>query len=290
MKAAIIIVLLVGMSFTSIAQKNLVDSLTAEENISFVTGAFKSSRVINGHSMEMIGKRVLDVRILHRFGELSEGLENLFGLDEASMRMGFDYGLSDNVTLGFGRSTFNKELDGFFKWRILRQSAKTPLAIVLIAGAAINSSPNSLLGSKQSFSDRTAYYYQAILGRKFSDRFSLQLSPTIVHRNLVTDEDANDIFALGAGARLKLSKRIALVGDYFYVFNGIPGRELHNPLSIGIDIETGGHVFQLHFTNAVGMNERAFISETIGSWGDGDIRFGFNLSRVFTLGKRSKQH
>lgn len=251
-----------------------------------VTGSFKSSRVINGHSMEMLGKRVLDFRILHRFGEVSQGLNELFGLDQASMRMGFDYGLGNNMTLGIGRSTFNKELDGFAKFRLLVQKTNggSPFSLIGIAGITFNATSNSSLLTKLSATERVAYYYQLIAGRKFNDRFSLQVTPTLVHRNVVAVSDNNDIYALGLGARFKLSRRLALVGDYFYIFNGVPGTVGENPLSIGFDIETGGHVFQLHFTNAVGMNERAFITETIANWARGDIRFGFNLSRVFTLG------
>jgi predicted porin len=127
---------------------------------------------------------------------------------------------------------------------------------------------------------------QAVFGRKFSNAFSLQISPTYLHINRTTINDANDIFALGTGARYKLSKRLAVVADYYYVFNGLPENLLHNPLSIGLDVFTGGHVFQLHFSNTNGMNERAFIAETIYGWDNWDIMFGFNLSRVFTLGKK----
>lgn len=255
----------------------------------YVTSAFKSSRVINGHSMEFIGKGVMDFRILHRFGTVDQGIEDFFGLDEATMRMGFDFGLTNNLTIGVGRSTLNKEYDGFIKYRLIHQSTgpkSFPMSVVLVAGTTINTTENNDPNKDVEFKDRVAYYYQAILGRKFSERVSLQLTPTMVHRNLVDVTDDNDIYSLGIGGRLKFSKRMAFVVDYFYVFNGIPGDELYNPLSIGVDIETGGHVFQLHFSNARGMNERAFITETTESWGKGEIRFGFNLSRVFTLGKK----
>ena len=132
---------------------------------------------------------------------------------------------------------------------------------------------------------RMSYYYQMILGRKFTSKFSLQFTPTLLHRNLVAANDENDIYAVGVGTRYKLSKRIAFVVDYFYLINGLPAEKNENPLSVGFDIETGGHVFQLHFSNAVGMNERAFLTETTGKWSKGEVRFGFNLSRVFTLSK-----
>ena len=258
----------------------------------FVTNAFKSSRVINGHSMEFIGKGVLDFRILHRFGPVNDGIKEFFGLDQASMRMGFDYGLSKNFTIGIGRSTLQKEMDGFVKFRPVHQATGpggSPISLVLVAGMTVITEENDDSAKEVSFSSRAGYYYQAIIGRKFNQRFTLQLSPTLVHRNEVLANDDNDIYALGIGSRFKLSKRIAFVVDYFYIFNGLPKEEYYNPLSLGVDIETGGHVFQLHFSNATGMNERAFIKETYNDWGKGEIRFGFNLSRVFTIGKKNRE-
>jgi Membrane bound beta barrel domain (DUF5777) len=275
----------------TMAQDDLMNTLEAQQpKKEFVTNAFKSSRVINGHSMEFIGAGVLDFRILHRFGRVNQGFNELFGLDQASMRMGFDYGVTKNFTVGIGRTTFQKELDGFLKYRLLWQSKgkkSSPISLVLVAGSSINTLKNTSTTQKATFTSRTGYYYQTIIGRKFSNKFSLQLSPTLVHRNEVDAIDENDIFAAGIGARYKISKRMALVLDYFYVANGLPSTKGENPLSIGVDIETGGHVFQLHFSNTSGMNERAFITNTTNSWADGDIQFGFNLSRVFTI-KRKK--
>jgi hypothetical protein len=275
----------------TMAQDDLMNTLEAQQpKKEFVTNAFKSSRVINGHSMEFIGAGVLDFRILHRFGRVNQGFNELFGLDQASMRMGFDYGVTKNFTIGIGRTTFQKELDGFLKYRLLWQSKgkkSSPISLVLVAGSSINTLKNTSNTQKITFTSRTGYYYQTIIGRKFSNKFSLQLSPTLVHRNEVDATDENDIFAAGIGARYKVSKRMALVVDYFYVANGLPSTKGENPLSIGVDIETGGHVFQLHFSNTSGMNERAFITNTTNSWADGDIQFGFNLSRVFTI-KRKK--
>jgi hypothetical protein len=275
----------------AIAQDDLMNTLEAQQpKKEFVTNAFKSSRVINGHSMEFIGAGVLDFRILHRFGRVNQGFNELFGLDQASMRMGFDYGVTKNFTIGIGRTTFQKELDGFLKYRLLWQSKGeklSPVSLVLVAGSSINTLKNNNNVQKVTFTSRTGYYYQTIIGRKFNSKFSLQLSPTVVHRNEVDANDENDIFAAGIGARYKVSKRMALVLDYFYVANGLPSTKGENPLSFGVDIETGGHVFQLHFSNTNGMNERAFITNTTNRWADGDIQFGFNLSRVFTI-KRKK--
>jgi Membrane bound beta barrel domain (DUF5777) len=253
----------------------------------YVENAFKSSRVINGHSMEMIAKGNLDFRILHRFGVINNGAKNFFGLDEASMRMGFDYGLGTNLTIGIGRSTLDKEFDGFIKWRVLRQAKgekSFPFSVVLVSGVTIWTLPWTDPARDNKFSSRVGYYHEVIIGRKFSEVFSLQLSPTMVHRNLVPlASDENDVFALGIGGRIKLSRRVAFVADYHHILSGLNEDIYHSPLSVGVDIETGGHVFQLHFSNAQGMNEKAFITNTTDKWGD--VRFGFNLSRMFVLKK-----
>lgn len=256
----------------------------------YVENAFKSSRVINGHSMEMIAKGNLDFRILHRFGLVNSGAKNFFGLDQASMRMGFDYGLGANLTIGIGRSTLDKEFDGFIKLRILRQATGEkafPVSVVFINGITVNTLPWTDPNRDNHFSSRIGYYHELIIGRKFSEAFSLQLAPVMVHRNLVPlASDENNAFALGIGTRLKLSRRIAFVADYHQILSGLNKDIYHSPLSVGIDIETGGHVFQLHFSNAEGMNEKAFITNTIDKWGD--VRFGFNLSRMFVIKKPKK--
>ena len=236
--------------------------------------AFKSPRVINGHSIEFLNPGTMDFRILHRFGQLNKGYENFFGLDQASMRMGFD-------------------LDGYFKYAPIRQSTgpwSSPVTVAFVAGMTLDGLPWSGPNRKNFYTSRLAYYFQAIIGRKFSESFSLQLSPTMVHKNIVPLEtDPNNIYALGVGGRLKLSKRIALTWDYSHVIIGMPDSGYYHPLSVGFDIETGGHVFQLHFSNSTGMNERAFITETTNQWGKGEIRFGFNLSRVFQIRKGKKE-
>ena len=254
--------------------------------------AFKSPRVINSHSMEFLNPGTLDFRILHRFGTLDKGYENFFGLDQASMRMGFDYGIFRNLMAGVGRSTYKKELDGYIKFAPILQSTgprSAPVTVALVAGITMDGTPWADPSRKNFFTSRLAYYFQCIIGRKFSEGFTLQVSPTMVHRNIVPLEtDPNNVYALGLGGRLKLSKRLAFTWDYSHVLIGMPDSGYYHPLSLGVDIETGGHVFQLHFSNATGMNERAFITETTGQWGKGEIRFGFNLSRVFQVRKKHK--
>lgn len=256
--------------------------------------AFKSPRVINSHSIEFLNPGTLDFRILHRFGQLDQGYKNFFGLDQASMRMSFDFGIMHNLMAGVGRSTFNKELDAFVKYAPIRQSTggklNSPVTVALVSGITMDGMDWADPSRTNYFTSRLAYYFQAVIGRKFSEGFSLQVSPTMVHKNLVQlESDPNNIYALGIGGRLKVSKRVALTWDYNHVLVGMPDSGYYHPLSVGVDIETGGHVFQLHFSNATGMNERAFITETTGNWGKGEVRFGFNLSRVFQLKKHKKK-
>ena len=267
--------------------KAIEDTLPVTEKVS---GAFKSTRVINAHSVEMLARGAMDFRILHRFGFISDGVKQLYGLDAASFRIGFDFGITDNLTIGIGRSTFRKELDAFVKTRIFQQTkgAKIiPFSLVTAVGYTLYT--QEVVGSKNpSVVDRSAYYIQLIAGRKFSSKFSLQLSPIFIHTNVpfVITDDRN-IFAMGGGARFKVSKRTAITLDYHHPF-GQFADNYTNPLSLGVDIETGGHVFQLHFSNATGLNERAYITQTTGNFFKGDVRLGFNLSRMFKVGRKKK--
>jgi hypothetical protein len=269
---------------------NLVEDKTPKKEI--VKNAFKSIRVINGHSMEFLSPGTMDFRILHRFGQLNQGSKNFFGLDQASMRLGFDFGILQNLQIGVGRSTFKKELDGYLKYAPIRQSTGAhsfPATIAFVAGITMNTMDFADPAMDNYMSNRLAYYFQSIIGRKFSEGLTLQFSPTLVHNNLVPyTYQPNDVYSLGFGGRIKMSKRMAFTWDYFYLFNGIEKNTNFNPLSVGVDIETGGHVFQLHVSNAVGMNERAFITETTSSWEKVDIRMGFNLSRIFQIKKHKK--
>jgi hypothetical protein len=250
-----------------------------------VYASFKSSRIIMSHSVEMLREGVLDFRILHRFGKVSGGTYEFFGLDgPATVRLGLDYGLTDNISFGIGRSAYKKELDGFLKYRPIQQSkgpGAFPVSVVVVAGMTYAA---DTITKRYHTSDRFAFYYQALIGRKFNDALTLQIMPTMLHKNIVAQGEHNDLFAGGIGGRIKLSKRISFNVDYYYVINQLPG--ITNPLSIGFDIETGGHVFQLHFTNAKGINERAFLAETADHWDNGDIQFGFNISRSFQLKKK----
>jgi hypothetical protein len=290
MKKLFVIVLFVHLLLPAIAQESLLkgleDSVPRREPVS---SAFKSTRVINAHSVEMLHKGNLDFRILHRFDPVNTGVKEWFGLDHAYMRMSFDYGITDNLMVGIGRSTFRKEFDYFLKTRFFQQSrgpGSIPFSLLIAIGSTIWTESSDPY--ETSLTERTAHYIQLIAGRKFSEKFSLQLSPILVHRNLIEIGDSdNNIFALGGGARYKISKRIAFTIDYHHPMNGLTSFNT-DPLSVGVDIETGGHVFQVHFSNVIGMNERAYITQTTDNFFNGEIRFGFNLSRIFKLGSKRK--
>lgn len=258
----------------------------------YTIATFKTTRVINGHSVENVGKGILDIKISHRFSTLNRGAYELFGLDNASMRMGADYGITNRLMIGGGRSTFQKQYDAFVKYKLLRQSSgarNMPVTASLVASVMLKTLKNADQSVKTHFSDRLFYAYQLLIGRKFNDNTSLQIMPTIVHHNIVPGaNDPNDNIAIGIGGRQKISKRISINGEYYYVLPQYKLPGTYNSLSFGVDIETGGHVFQLHFTNSTGMTERTFISETDGRWSKGDIHFGFNIARVFVIGKRNK--
>lgn len=283
-------ILLLFFSFNSFCQDDLLSLLGDDTpTTEYVTASFKTNRVINLHSLENTGKGVLDVKISHRFGFVNGGFSELFGLDAATIRIGADYGISDQLTVGLGRSSYEKTYDGFLKYKFLRQSTgakEMPISVALLATTAIKTLPFQNPDRKNYFRSRLYYTYQLIVGRKFSEKFSLQLSPTLVHRNLVrTSAESNDVIAINAASRFKISKRVAINAEYTYVLPDQLADGYRNALSIGFDIETGGHVFQLHFTNSTSMIEKGFIGETVGDWTDGGVHFGFNVSRVFNLRK-----
>jgi hypothetical protein len=267
-------------------EEDLLSLLGNEETTDYATAAFKTNRIINMHSLENTAGGVFDFKISHRFGFLNGGIQELFGLDQAYIRIGGDYGITDRLTVGFGRSTFEKTYDVFGKYKILRQSkgkVNMPVTMSFLAAAAVKTIPFGK-ERKHYFSERLNYTYQLILGRKFSDGFSLQLSPTVVHKNIVKTKDLeHDVKAMGIAGRIKLSKRTALNAEYIYVLPNQLESDKKKSLSLGFDIETGGHVFQLHFTNSTSMVENGFITNNTGTWTNGGVHFGFNVSRVFTV-------
>jgi hypothetical protein len=269
-----------------------------EEVPEYTYAAFKATRVVNGHSLENMAHGVLDFRIGHRFGFVNGGLNEFFGLDGATVRLGLDYGLNERLMVGIGRSSFQKTVDGFVKYKFLRQcdlGCDMPITLSVVAASSLTTLQSTALpwydpAREDYFSHRMGYSFQLIAGRKFSEGVSFQLNPGVVHRNLVeTLDDVNDVYHVSGAGRVKVNKRVALNAEYFHVLSGQLPDLYRNSFSIGFDIETGGHVFQLHFTNSTAMYERGFITETVGNWADGDIHFGFNISRVFTVHKPKKR-
>jgi len=278
--------------FTStLAQKDLMDILddTTTQEINYTTATFKSTRVMNGHSIEKMPPGQLDFRISHRFGTLNSGPYEFFGLDQSSIHFGLEYGILKWLMAGIGRGTYEKTYDGFCKFTILRQSSGArvmPISVSALSSVAITSVKWSDPDRTNYFSSRLSYVQQLLIARKVNQSFSVQIAPTFVHRNNVATEfDPNDLYAIGAGGRMKLTRRISFNAEYYYTVNrgSYMSQTVYDPLSAGFDIETGGHVFQLIFTNSLAMIEKGFIGETTGSWTKGDIHFGFNISRVFTL-------
>jgi len=252
-----------------------------------VMGTFKGTRIINGQSIETRGKGNLDVIISHRFGRINSGAYNLFGLDDSNVRLGLEYSISDRITVGFGRNSVNKVYDSFIKARILEQKKQgMPISATWVSDFSVYTLKRPEL--PMDFSRRLRYVHQLLLARKFGSALSLQLMPSFVHRNLVpTQEDANNLAALGIGGKVAISNRVNLTGEYYYRFGkDLPG---YNSLGIGVDIETGGHVFQLHLTNSNEMTPSGFIPSTQGNFFDGDIHFGFNVVRSFQTGKNKKK-
>lgn len=292
-KSTILILVFILFNISTNAQ-DLDSLLNASTNTKAptVSATFKSTRIINGHSIEQMKPRQLEFRISHRFGTLNEGPYGLFGLDQSVIHFSLEYGIKNWLMVGYGRGSVNKTYDAFAKVRLLRQSAgnnSMPVHLSYLASVELKTLkfPERPEGASNYFASRLSYVQQFLIARKFNENLSLQLTPTYIHRNLVpTALDQNDIFALGAGGRYKLSKRLSVNAEYFYTYQ--PNAEFldpktYNVMSVGVDIETGGHVFQIMLTNTQGMREGTFIPATTGSWKNGDIHLGFNISRVFTL-------
>ncbi|QHS60207.1 DUF5777 family beta-barrel protein [Chitinophaga agri] len=287
----IILCLLFGHTAASAQDTSLLRMLNESENAGdkshIVTGTFKATQLINVPTIESPGKKSLQFLIMHRFGKINEGAYELFGLDNASIRFGLDYGITDRLSAGVGRSSVDKAFDGNIKYKILQQSTGgTPVSLSLY---------ELVTHYTQRYTDkpylsgrfRTSYTSQLLIARKFSRNLSLQLAPSWTHYNLVgTPEDKNDVFAISAGGRMKFTKRMSLTAEYNYLLpDQVVSTKIYNSLSLGVDIETGGHVFQLVFTNSNGMIGPYYLSKTNGSWDKGDIFFGFNISRSFNFRK-----
>lgn len=274
-----------------------------------VIATFKSTRIINGQSNETLAKGDLDFRVAHRFGDMGGsggGSSTFFGLDNSTdIRIAFEYGITDRLTAGISRAkgsgNFTQMYEVLGKYKLLRQTMdnRVPVGVTVFANAVASGMKSSVEKSDvnyfDSFSSRMSYTAQAIISRKFGELISLAVLPTFVHRNRVGYKDMNNMFAMGVGGRLRFSKRVALVVDYFVPFRdeeskdyyASRGTEFYNSLGVGVEIETGGHVFHLNFTNSTAILENQFIPETVTTWTQGQFRWGFNISRRFSLGRKN---
>ncbi|QEH40517.1 DUF5777 family beta-barrel protein [Chitinophaga sp. XS-30] len=272
-----------------------------------VIATFKSTRIINGQSNETLAKGDLDFRVAHRFGDIGGadgGSKTFFGMDNSTdIRIAFEYGITDRLTAGISRAKGSGNhaqlYEAMGKFKVLQQTMdnRMPVGVTLFGNAVVTAMKSSTDEADASyfgnFSHRMSYTGQAVITRKFGNMLSLAVLPTYIHRNRVAFMDMNDMFALGLGGRLRFSNRVALVVDYFLPFRDQAGRDyfegrgmkFYNPLGVGVEIETGGHVFHLNFTNSTATLENQFIPETTSTWMDGQFRWGFNISRRFSLGR-----
>jgi hypothetical protein len=284
-------ILFIIFKFTPAYTQNLDSLLDVEtgkaKESEFVEAIFKSTRVVLSQSIENKAHGDLNFLISHHFDPVNSGAYQFYGLDHSEIRLGFEYGITDWLTVGVGRTSLNKVFDGNFKLKLLRQKTGNknfPFAMSFFSNISITSLHWSNPDRNNRFDSRIDYTYELLLARKMNSRLSLQISPTMIHRNLVkTPEDQNDVFSIGLGERLKLSKRFSLNAEYNYLLPGKIADDFYDSFSVGVDIETGGHVFQIFLTNSNGIVEQEFIPKTVGSWLKGDIRIGFNISRTFTL-------
>jgi hypothetical protein len=256
-----------------------------------VLATFKSTKIINVQTNETNKKRNLDFRVTHLFGNIGEesggGVHNLYGLDQSQdIRIAFHYGITDKLMVGLSRAKRDENFEGEVKYRLLEQTTddKSPLAITLFGQSSLTGREN-IAGLYDKFEHRMNHCAQIIFARKFSSRFSFQIVPSIVHRNIVNVEDENDLYSIGGGFRYKFTKSASVIADYFYTLNRPEAIKdnYYDPLGIGFEIETGGHVFTIMFTNASGILENDYIPNTVDSWSDGGFKFAFNISRTFKL-------
>jgi hypothetical protein len=285
-------IVLVSLPALVVAQDDLLKELEQSQKpeIEYIEQTFKGTRLVNGQTVETKGQGELEFIFAHRFGPISGGAYELFGLDQAYVRLGLEYGITDQLGVGFGRNSYDKTMDMYARYKVLRQSKGArvmPVTVTLFGQGAAKLSPKKEDDPNMNPTNRMSYTAQAFIARKFNQSLSLMLMPTFNHRNLVDQTiDYNDTYAIGVGGRLKVTRSIALTTEYYYRLNEHPDNPTYNPLGFGIDIETGGHVFQLVMTNSRGLTERAYLTETVGNFFEGDISLGFNITRTFQVVKR----
>jgi len=271
----------------------ILSGLSEDKTPNYTYGTFKGTTIINGQSIEVPGKYDLRFIVSHRFGEIKQGLYNFFGLDQGTTRIGFEYGLNDITSISVGRNNIDKIYDGGIKFVAIRQQTglkNFPVTVSIYTSAYLNTLRWDIPERDNLFSSRLSYMSQILIARKFNQKFSIQISPSFIHKNLVASpEDQNNILAVGMGARYKVGKKFSLNGEYNYLLPGKTADDYINNLSFGFDIEAAGHVFQIHATNSQAMFARGFMTETTGSWTKGNIYLGFNIYRVFPLDKKGRK-
>jgi len=284
MKKTGVIIVFLFANLTLFAQEDLLNELDNDTKTDKkFTSVFKGLKIVNTESTKLAAKKDLYFVISHRFGSVKSGIKDLFGLDDSNIRFSFVYGINDWLNAGVSRSSSNKTYDAHLKYRIIQQEeGKFPISIVGFNSIEINTGLDKvnypLLESKHRYS----YAHEILISRKFNEKLSLQATPIFLHQNFVeNDLQDNAQYILGLGGRYKISKRVTINLEYHAHMNRVANSKFQNPLSLGVDIETGGHVFQLHVTNAQLMNESGFLTKAAGNWGNGDIYFGFNIWRVF---------
>jgi len=287
LKHHLLIILIILLSIYTLKAQGEAE----EENntIEYVTPVFSTTILTIGQSTETAIHGDLVFNVQHRFGTVNSGWYDFFGLDQATTRLGFQYGITDWLSIGIGRTTLEKTYDGSVKIKILRQSTgkrNMPLSVSYFGNMGINSLKWSDPDRTNYFTSRMSFVNQLLIAHKFKKVASLQLMPTFIHYNLVeTAADDNDVWSIGAGGEFKVSEKISISAEYYYVISKQTAENFVNPFSIGMNINTGGHVFQLYATNSAGIIEQHFIGRTTGKWLNGDIHIGFNISRSFTLKK-----
>jgi len=264
----------------SYAQDDLLKEIDTVKTEVPYSPSFKALQVVTAQSTKMPTKKEFYLDISHRFGDVSDGFKNFFGLDNATTKLGVIYGLRDWLALSASRHTYQKTYEFGAKYRLFKQEKESPFDIVGYNVLDINSELRKDDFPKLEFSDRFAYLSQLLISRRFTENLTLQLMPSFVHKNLIEPTiDSKNLFSTGLGGRYKISKRVSINAEYFYNFED--KNFYKNPLSVGMDIDTGGHVFQLVFSNSQANTETGYISNATGNWGKGHFFFGFNLYRVF---------
>lgn len=278
----IVFVSLLGNVYAHSLAKNAADS-TKVKTV-YAQKTFEAPRVVLGQSVESPDKGDLILNIQHHFGYINQGAYQFFGLDQATVRLGFEYGITDWLMAGIGRSSYGKTVDGSFKVKILRQSTgekNMPVSVSFFEDMGVNTLKPQDMPANSNFSNRLAFLSQILIARKFSDKLSFQLAPSWVHRNQAIQE--NNVFAMGADGRIKIGRHTSLDVEYYSLLSQQTASQYHNSLSIGFNIKAGGHVFQLYVSNSLGITGQNFIPGTQGNWAKGDILIGFNITRRFHL-------